>query len=198
MRNIKRVVVFLTMCFALDVSSAVYNQASQPWVNAKLQELENKLTMAIQDTNTKLSSITNSEELSREIDSSIQLTTSISAAKFSQLKSVYTPSTNDFVFYEGFFVMSHSDELSDRFSSNPSVTNCIEYGTILYKLDGSDVYESTNGLVRLERGATQDSLKIGYGSSWTITLTKNRESTRFVLPSDDSVSVGVISGQFIK
>lgn len=189
---INNIRVVFALIFSVVVNfaySATYNQATQPWVNAKIKDLENRLSLQISGINNSLYSMTNQVEYSNSVSSAISYLTSSAASAYSSVSFVEKSTNREHVF----MIVSTSTAFKNTFSSIPAVTNLVKYGTMA-KSVGEDQYSiSKNGITLSFSKSSLNSFDMfltwGVNSEDSMVLTRSGEDSDFV--NDDNANIYV-------
>lgn len=175
----------------LPCMSATYNQATQPWVTAKLIELENKLTEKIQGISMSISTITNEADMAKAIDSAYASMVGTASARYAYYNSAVIPtSTNGMT--SVFTVLMTSTAFNSRYSSNASVTNSFAYGRTMYRVS-DDEYASKDGKVTISKSYGDDWM-LNYDYDGTSFVLYSHDNAKFSDNNDDSVYVSLALG----
>lgn len=167
MKNLVKKIVFAACAIvATSAFSATYNQASQAWVNMKLQELDEKLTAQIQNISYNVLTITNVVEYTNALNQTINNMNATSAASFSGIDFMPSLSSSNVGGRQPYYVVFG---LSDAFTIyvgdyNNAFTNSFHVGTIIDKVSDS-AYSTKDGKVAVTNFATYSVMYVNYSPS---------------------------------
>lgn len=176
---------------SMSAFSATYNQASQAWVNKKLQELDEKLTSQMQNINYSVLTITNVVEYTNAVKQTINNMNNTAAASFSGID--FTPRLNaspSSPVSQYYVVFGLSDAFEVYVSDySPTFTNKFNVGTTIKKV-GDGAFQNKDGSVAITNGFRSSAMYVNYSTNRPpLVLISENGSDFFVYDEDHNNKV---------